>query len=92
MQNKGFGDTAYTIPQWIKSVKKGGFKKAEIEYLSLADDYITRHKNRGTKNNAKLKLVYFFKKHRKIEKIILFILMLPRILFRPKSWRLLCYK
>lgn len=92
MAKKGFGDTSYTIPQWKKGAQRGGFEKVRIEFLSLADDYITRHKNRDSKDNIKLRIAYFAKKYRAIEKIFLFFLILPRILFRPKSWRLVCYK
>jgi len=92
MQKKGFGDTSYTIPQWQRSAQGSQFKKIKIEFLSLADDYITKHKNRGTQYNFKLKLAYFFMNHRKIEKLMLSILVLPRLLFRPRSWRLIGYK
>ncbi len=92
MEKKGFGDTSYTIPQWQKGAKRGGFNKIKIEFLSLADDYITKHKNRDTQDNFKLRLAHFFKKHRGIEKLVLAILILPRLLFRQKSWRLVGYK
>ncbi|MDD5596111.1 MAG: methyltransferase domain-containing protein, partial [Candidatus Omnitrophica bacterium] len=48
MKKKGFGDVSYTIPEWQNGAREGGFKKLKIEFLSLADDYITRHKNRDT--------------------------------------------
>jgi len=92
MEKKGYGDTPYTIAQWKKSTRGGGFKKVKIDFLSLADDYITRHRNRGAELTGKLRLAYFFTKHRKIERLLLFLSMFPRFLFRPKSWRLICYK
>ncbi|MFH0826956.1 MAG: methyltransferase domain-containing protein [Candidatus Omnitrophota bacterium] len=92
MQNKGYGDTAYTIPEWRRSAREGGFKKTRLEFLSLADDYITRHKNRDTPPNFKIKLASFFTRHRKIENILLFMGIWHRWLFRPKSWKLTGYK
>lgn len=92
MQEKGFQDTSYTIPEWKQPARKAGFKKVKIEFLSLAGDYITRHKNRGTKDNFKIKVAYFLKKHKIVEAVLLSFLIVPRILFRPKSWRMICYK
>lgn len=92
MEEKGYGDTAYTLAEWRKSARAGGFKKARIDFLSLADDYVTRRKNRGAKLNFKLRLAYFFKKHRKLERLVSSMTILPRFIFRPKSWRLICYK
>lgn len=92
MEKKGYGDISYTIPQWYRSAKQGGFKKIKIEFLSLADDYITRHKNRNTQDNFKLRLARFFQKRRGLEKLVLAMLILPRLLFRQKSWSLVGYK
>ncbi|MFA5149963.1 MAG: methyltransferase domain-containing protein [Candidatus Omnitrophota bacterium] len=92
VKKKGFGDVSYTIPEWRKGAKEGGFKKVKLEFLSLADDYITRHKNRDTRDNFKLRLAHFFQSHRGIERFILAVLILPRLLFRQKSWRLIGYK
>ena len=92
MEKKGFGDVSYTIPEWLKGARVGGFRRLKIEFLSLADDYITRHRNRDTQDNFKLRLAYFFKDHRGIEKLVLSMLILPRLLFRQKSWRLVGYK
>jgi len=92
MEEKGYGDTSYTLVEWKKAARDGGFKKAKIEFLSLADDYVTRRKNRGAKLDFKLKLAYFFKKHQRFEKFLLWFIILPRLLFRPKSWKIICYK
>ena len=92
MEEKGYGDTAYTLAEWIKGARAGGFKKARIEFLSLADDYVTRRKNRGAKLNFKLRLAYFFKKHRKLERLVSLMTILPRFMSRPKSWRIICSK
>ena len=92
MEEKGFGDTSYAIPEWIKGAQEGGFKKIRIVFSSLADDYITRHKNRNSKPSFKIELAHFFQKNRKLESFVLFFTVLPRFLFRPKSWKLICYK
>jgi len=92
MEEKGFGDTAYTLLEWEKGAKSGGFKKVKIIFLSLADDYIMKYKNRGTKFTFKVGLAYFFKKHRRFENFLLWFMKLPRLLFRPKSWKIICYK
>ncbi len=92
MEEKGFGDTAYNLLEWKKGAQEGGFKKVRIVFSSLADDYIMKYKNRGTRYTFKVRLAYFFKKYRRFEKFLLWFTILPRLLFRPKSWRLLCYK
>ncbi|MBU1061331.1 MAG: methyltransferase domain-containing protein [Candidatus Omnitrophica bacterium] len=92
MEARGFGDTSYTIPQWKKAAYEGGFKKLEIDFLSLADDYISRHKNRDSKDNFKLKSAYFITRYRTLERCLLNLIKLHRIFFRPKSWKLVCYK
>jgi len=92
MEEKGFGDTAYTLLEWKKGARAGGFKKVKIIFSSLADDYIMKYKNRGGKWTFKVRLAYFFKKHCRFEKNLLWFMILPRLLFRPKSWKLICYK
>jgi len=92
MEEKGYGDTAYTLVEWKKAARDGGFRNVKIEFLSLAADYVTRRKNRGAKLDFKLKLAYFFKRHPRFEKFLLWFTILPRLLTRPKSWRIICYK
>ncbi|MFA4990103.1 MAG: methyltransferase domain-containing protein [Candidatus Omnitrophota bacterium] len=92
MEEKGYGDTAYTLIEWSKAARGGGFKNARVEFLSLAADYVTRRRNRGAKVDFKLRLAYFLKKHQKLERFLLWFTILPRMLTRPKSWRLICYK
>lgn len=92
MEEKGFGDTAYNLLEWKKGAQESGFKKIKIIFSSLADDYIMKYKNRGGKHTFKVKLAYFFKKHRRFEKFLLWFTILPRLLTRPKSWKLICYK
>ncbi|MDD5120675.1 MAG: methyltransferase domain-containing protein [Candidatus Omnitrophica bacterium] len=92
MEEKGFGDTAYNILEWIRGARLGGFRRVKAVFTSLADDYIMKYKNRGAKFTFKVRLAYFFMKHRRIENFIMFFLILPRLLFRPKSWKLLAIK
>lgn len=89
LQKRGLGDTSYTILEWGKNVREAGFRKVRIDFLSLADDYITR---RREKDSLKLRLAYFVKRHAVLEGFLLFLLIFPRLLFRPKSWRMLCTK
>jgi len=90
LEKRGYQDTAYTIPQWQKAAKEGGFKKHGMVFLSIAGDYITRHRDIGS--NPKLKLAHFIKNRPRLEKVLLALLKYPRILFRPKSWKMICYK
>ena len=92
MEEKGFGDTAYNLLEWKRGAQEGGFKKVKIIFSSLADDYIMKYKNRGGALTFKVRLAYFFKKHRNFEKFLLWFTILPRLLTRPKSWKLVCYK
>ena len=92
MEEKGFGDTAYNLLEWKKGAQEGGFKKVKIIFSSLADDYITKYKNRGGRHTLKVKIAYLFKKHRRFERFLLWFIILPRLLSRPKSWKLVCYK
>ncbi len=92
LEEKGFGDTAYNLLEWKKGAKEGGFKKVKIMFSSLADDYIMKYKNRGGKYTFKVRSAYFFKKHPRFERFVLWFIILPRLLSRPKSWKLVCYK
>lgn len=92
MEEKGFGDTSYTIVAWIRGARAGGFKRVKAVFSSLADDYIMKYKNRGRSCTVKVRAAYFFKKHRRLEGFLLFFMIIPRLLFRPKSWKLICRK
>jgi len=92
MEERSFGDTSYTIPQWKKGAALGGFKKIRIDFLSLADDYINRHKDSDSNRNFKIEFANFLRRNRWIENFLLVLLMPFRLLMRPKSWRLICSK
>ncbi|MDD5560555.1 MAG: methyltransferase domain-containing protein [Candidatus Omnitrophica bacterium] len=92
MEEKGFGDTAYNLLEWKKGAQAGGFRRVKIIFSSLADDYIMKYKNRGGKYTFKVRLAYFLRKHRRFESFLLWFTILPRLLTRPKSWKIICYK
>lgn len=87
-EKQGYADTSYTLPEWKKGAKKAGFEKVKLEFLSLADDYIMRHKDDPL--SLKLKVARFVKRRAVVEKILQFLLKYPRMFFRPKSWRMTC--
>ena len=92
MEEKGFQDTSYTVPQFNQAAKRAGFKKVKVIFSSLADDYVTKYKSRGSKYTFKVRLAQFFKKHKRLENIVLFFMIPSRLMFRPKSWKLIGYK
>ena len=92
LRERGYGDTAYTIPQWINAARKAGFEKINMEFLSLADDYIRRQENKGAERKLSLRFAYFLTRHRGLERFLLFLLKYPRIVLRPRSWRMICRK
>lgn len=92
LNKRGYSDTAYTMPEWSRAVVSAGFRDVGLEFLSLGDDYIARQKSKGRKKSLFLGLAFFFKRHPGIEKVLLFLMRYPRVLFRPKSWRMICYK
>jgi len=92
LNKRGYSDTAYTIPEWLKAATSSGFKRVKLEFLSLAEDYIVRQENKSARPGISLKVAYFLRKHQWLENMALFLLKYPRILFRPKSWRMVCYK
>jgi ubiquinone/menaquinone biosynthesis C-methylase UbiE/uncharacterized protein YbaR (Trm112 family) len=92
LNKRGYSDTCYTIPKWIGAACSAGFSDLKVEFLSLADDYIVRQRSKGRQLTSALRFTYFLQRHRYIERALLFLLKFPRILFRPKSWRMVCVK
>lgn len=92
LNKRGYSDTAYTIPEWVNAAGLSGFKDVKIQFLSLADDYIMRQENKNARVSSLLRAAYFFRKHPQLERAFLFLMRYPRILFRPKSWRMICIK
>ena len=90
LNKRGYSDTAYTIPEWINAGVSSGFNRVKVEFLSMSDDYIIRQENKDAKLSLILRIAYFLKRHRGFERILLFLLRYPRILFRPRSWRMVC--
>ncbi len=95
LEKRGFSDTSYTIPEWKRAASGAGFRKIKLDFLPLADDYIMRHENRVSaeaRPNLKMRVAHFLKRHRWLERCLLSLLILLRLFFRPKSWRMFCYK
>lgn len=88
----GFNENAYTIPQWMKGAKEGGFKQTKLHFFSFIDDYVYRKKLRGAKPTAKLKLAKWIQAHPILHKMVNGLSVIPRILLRPKSWMLIAIK
>lgn len=92
LEARGYSDTSYTVSEWVRSAMGAGFRQVKLEMLSLAEDYITRMENKGSTRGFFLNLAYFLKRHKGIENFLLFFLRYPRIMFKPRSWRMVCYK
>ncbi len=92
LEKRGYSDTAYTIPEWLDAARASGFGNINIEFLSLADDYIVRQENKNARLTLLLRFAYFLRRHRYIERALLFLAKWPRVLFRPKSWRMVCIR
>ena len=92
LEERGYSDTSYTLSEWVRAAVGSGFRQARLEMLSLADDYIVRQENKNAGLSNFLRIAYFLRDHRGIEKFLLSLLKYPRILSRPKSWRMVCSK
>lgn len=92
LNKRGYNDTAYTIPEWRRAAVLAGFRDVGFEFLSLADDYIARQKSKGKDRSLLLGVAFFLKRYPGIERMLLFLMRYTRILFRPKSWRMISYR
>ncbi len=90
--HEGFNENAYTLPQWKKGAKRGGFEKVQLHFFSFVDDYIDRKKLRGAPLTSKLKTAYWIQSHPTLHGLINFLSIGPRTLLRPKSWMLIATK
>lgn len=88
----GFNENAYTIPQWKKGAKDGGFSKVDTHFFSLIDDYVYRKKIRNAKLTWKLKLAMWFQKYPALKNIVNWFSIPVRILLRPKAWMMITTK
>lgn len=90
--DEGFNENAYTVPQWKKGAKDGGFSKTETHFFSLVDDYIFRKELRGAPKTTKLKLAYWIQKRPWLNSFLNALSVWPRIVLRPKAWMLIATK
>lgn len=90
--DEGFNENAYTIPQWQKGARDGGFPRAKIYFFPFVDDYIDRKRIRGIVGTFKLKLAGFIQSKPRLNRFLNALSAMPRILFRPKAWMLIAIK
>ncbi len=81
----GYNDHYYPIWQWQKAIKKNGFSKIKVTFLSFLKDYVARKEARGGKASFKLRLAKTIIRVPAIDKLLSIILIPHRILFRPRS-------
>ena len=90
--HEGFNENAYTLPQWKKGARHGGFRDIQLHFFSMADDYIYRKALRGAHSTFKTKLARWIQSHPSLNRFINQLSILPRILFRPKAWMIIAKK
>ncbi len=90
--HEGFNENAYTIPQWEKRARQGGFRKVKIHLFSFIDDYIDRKEKRGIHSSSKLSFARWARAQKFLYQFIQKITFWPRILIRPKAWMLIATK
>jgi hypothetical protein len=90
--HEGFNENAYTLPQWEKGARDGGFKKVKMHFFPIADDYVFRKESRGAKPTWKLKFARWVQSHPAINHALNLLSVWPRIILRPKSWMIIATK
>jgi SAM-dependent methyltransferase len=88
----GFNENAYTVPQWEKGARRGGFRKIRLHFFSLIDSYVDRKKIRGAKRTFKLAAAEWLLKYPWIDRFLNWLSIAPRVLLRPKAWMLIAEK
>jgi SAM-dependent methyltransferase len=88
----GFNENAYTIPQWKRGARDGGFGKVGIHYFSVIDDYVERKRQRKARRTWKLAFSEWILKYPLLHAVIHRFSIWPRIVFRPKSWMMIAVK
>jgi len=84
--DQGFNENAFTIPEWKKGARDGGFKKVWIHYFSFIDDYVDRKRLRKAPLTGKLKLAKWIHGKPWLNHLINWLSILPRIILRPKNF------
>jgi SAM-dependent methyltransferase len=88
----GFNENAYTLPQWERGARGGGFRKVRFHFFSVVDDYVNRKKLRKAKRTFKIALAEWLLKHALLHKFFHGLTLGPRVLLRPKSWMMIAVK
>lgn len=90
--HEGFNENAYTIPEWKKGARQGGFGKVKVHLFPFIDDYIDRKEKRRIHSSSKLSLARWIGSQKLLYHLIHQITFWPRILLRPKAWMLIATK
>ena len=81
----GYNDHYYPVWKWQEAIKNNGFSRVRVTFLSFLKDYVARKDARGAKSGFKLTLAKAIIKAPLIDKLLSFLMIPHRILFRPKS-------
>jgi SAM-dependent methyltransferase/uncharacterized protein YbaR (Trm112 family) len=90
--HEGFNENAYTIPEWKKGARQGGFRNVRVHYFSFVDGYVNRKKIRKAKPTVKLSLARWIQSRPALHRCLNALSIGPRILLRPKDWMLIATK
>ncbi len=90
--HEGFNENAYTLPQWEKGARQGGFKNVRFHFFSVIDDYLFRKKVRLAPQTTKLKMAAWVQSRPLLNTILNQLSIIPRIFLRPKSWMIIATK
>ncbi|MCM8775170.1 MAG: methyltransferase domain-containing protein [Candidatus Omnitrophica bacterium] len=89
---EGFNENAYTLSEWKKGARRGGFEDVRLHFFSFIDDYVTRKRMKKSSLSLKLRLAQWIQSHPCIHDVVYWLTIPPRILFRPKAWMLIATK
>ncbi len=90
--HEGFNENAYTLPQWKRGARDGGFSKIRLHFFSFIDDYIYRKELRKAPPTRKLRLARWIKARPPLNHFLNQLSIIPRILLRPKAWMIIAEK
>lgn len=90
--HEGFNENAYTIPQWKRGARDGGFKIVKLHFFSWIDDYVHRKELRNAPVTFKLRMAQWVKARPRLNDFLNRLSALPRVLLRPKSWMIIATK
>lgn len=90
--HEGFNENAFTLPEWKRGAKQGGFRKVQFHFFSFIRDYIYRKELRKAPRNFKLSLACWISFQPRLERFLNFLSTFPRILLRPKAWMMIATK